>query len=132
MRSTFLQGEILLEQLCWVLSLLQEKLCGLSCFGTFLGATDTAGTFALNAEHMAKLAHKAHAHQPSSVDARLDLGASSVMYQEATYQERNIQEQGPFTLWFYHVLSPDSCGSFWHLSTQEGFAPGDSLFWGMT
>lgn len=95
MGPTFLQGEILLEQLCWVLSLLQGKLCGLSCFGTFLGATGTAGPFTLSAEHRPKLAHRAPAHRPSSVDARLDLEARSVMY-----QEKHSQEQHPFNLYF--------------------------------
>lgn len=87
MRPTVLQGGRLLEQLCWVLSLLQEKLWGLSCFGTSLGATDTAGTFTLNAEQDHAGTKKPHAHRRSSVDARLDLGASSDVPREKHIQE---------------------------------------------
>lgn len=94
MRPTFLPGEIFLEQLC--LSLFQGKLCGLLCFGTFLEATDTAGTFTPNAEPRVKLAHKTHAHRSSSVDARLDFGASSAMYRERNTSRNNM----PFPLVF--------------------------------
>lgn len=99
MRPTFLQGERLLEQLCWVLSLPQGKLCGLSCFGTFRGAT--AGTVTLTVEHGAKLAHTARARGPSSVDSRLDLGASS-----ATYQERNASRNNRRNDSVYLSLGP--------------------------
>lgn len=128
MGPTLLQGEILLEQLCQILSLLQEKLCGLSCFGTFLAATGTAGPFTLNAKHRAKLAHKAPAHRPSSVGARLGLEARSVMYPE---KHPGITSLYPL------FLSKAFSKLLWNCKIlvtphTEGLSPWKSLFWGMT
>lgn len=50
----FLLGEMLLEQLCWVLSLLPEKVRDLSCVGIVLWPTDSAST--LSAQHRTELA----------------------------------------------------------------------------
>lgn len=62
MRPTFLQGKILLEELCWSSASSQSSCVAFYALGLPWGATDTAGTFTPNAEHRAKLAHKARAH----------------------------------------------------------------------
>lgn len=46
-------------------------------------------------------------------------------------REKQVQEQCSFTLMGVKGNSTDSHGtarSFWHLNTQEGLAPGESLF----
>lgn len=97
MRPTFLLGEMLLEQLCWDLSLLPEKVRDPSCAGTVLCPTSTA--FTLNAGHSTKLAHQARAHRPFSVDARLDLGASSAMNQERSTLRNDV----PLSFGLFHL-----------------------------
>lgn len=124
MRPAFLLGEMLLEQLCWVLSLLQEKLKGLSCVGIVLWATDSA--FTLNAQLRTKLAHQAHAHTPFSVDARLDLGASSAMTQERNTFRNDVLLLLVFIMGF--LQTPMELQD----SQRKGLLWGKAWFWAWT